>query len=75
MKTAPSLYHPNSRKCVCKGRGLIPPERPASGIQAFCPIHQIQRYWPQLQKNGSVELKPLGKDGLINERKRMRRMP
>ena len=57
-----SLYHVDSRKCICKGRGLIPIGDGKN--HAFCPIHRVQRYWPQLQANGKVQFKRLRKWGI-----------
>lgn len=54
------LYHADSRKCICKGSGLIGEGK----IKAFCPIHRVQRYWPQEQADGSIKFKKLGRYGL-----------
>jgi hypothetical protein len=59
-----SIYHVDSRKCACKGTGKIPPVKPLNECQAFCPVHRCQRYWPQAQADGSIQFKPLTRNGL-----------
>ena len=62
-----TIYHKIPQKCACKGTGLVPPnnERIGKEPQAYCPLHICKRFWPQQQKNGSVEFKELGRSGLL----------
>jgi len=78
MERESRIYHPDSRKCVCKGRGVVPPVVPKGGTQSYCPVHRIQRYWPQLQRDGSSQSKRLypsgsGHIGLMDDKKGARR--
>jgi len=61
-----SLYNVDSKKCACKGTGLIPPKGtvPEGTNQVFCPQHRIKRTWPQAQKDGGVEFKEVTNKGL-----------
>lgn len=49
--------HPNTRKCPCKGTGLIPPNpQPKGTNQAYCPQHKPAMIpWPQAQADGSTK--------------------
>ena len=76
--STPSVYNVVNRKCVCNGTGLFPPHAPKCTTQSFCPQHRIQRHWPQLQKDGSVQFKKLypsgsGHIGLMEDKKGARR--
>jgi hypothetical protein len=43
-------------ECDCKNTGLIPPSPvPKGTVQAYCPRHKCQRYWPQAQADGSIK--------------------
>ena len=66
MQGEKSLYHVDSRKCICKGRGVFPEN---SKHQVHCPIHKAKRTWPQLQKDGSVIYKELDHTGIKTIRK------
>lgn len=72
-----SIYHVSSRKCACKGTGLVPLTSETKVVkgrtappQAFCPIHKATRYWPQLQADDSVEFKELDGFRGLKERRR-----
>jgi len=64
--THTTIYHVDSRKCACKGSGLVPPpaERVGKEPQAYCPKHPCVRYWPQQQKDGSIAFKECASYGL-----------
>ena len=64
-----TIYHSNSRKCACKGSGLVTPpaERVGREPQCYCPKHICKRYWPQAQEDGSVKFFELDPKGLTNK--------
>lgn len=57
-----TLYPINSRKCPCKGTGLIPPtaefEYKEGRAQAYCPVHKCKWTWPQKQSDGTIKYIP-----------------